>query len=214
MDQLGLPHDATRGEVNKTMGWDRRGGIDALFAQAGLERDMDVVNASQLADTMDSHRLAWYATSVSEEKGELMWSSLSRRYFQGKDTSVRPLRLDSRQMLLECAGEVGLDLKEAERVLDSDVYRAEIVDIVHKMHSSGINSIPVLVFEVEGTAQGSWMEDPRASSSAGEIDAKRMATFFMNSGCQGREIHHGSGNQASFREILLRLHEANNMDSL
>lgn len=214
MDELGLPRDAPRGAINKKMGWDRRGGIDVLFAQAGLDRDMDVVNMSQLSDTMDSHRLAWYATSVSDEKGELMWSSLSRRYFQGKDTTVRPLRLDSRQMLLECAKEVGLDMKEAERVLDSDVYRAEITAAVKHMHTAGLNSIPCLVFEVEGVAQGSWLEDPRVASDTAGIDPKQLAEHFIDSALQGREIHHGSGNKAAFREIFLRLHETSSVASL
>eukprot|EP00927_Polykrikos_kofoidii_P039469 TRINITY_DN33849_c0_g1_i1.p1 TRINITY_DN33849_c0_g1~~TRINITY_DN33849_c0_g1_i1.p1 ORF type:complete len:252 (+),score=45.41 TRINITY_DN33849_c0_g1_i1:183-938(+) len=208
MDELGLPRDATRGEVNKKMGWDRKGGIDVLFAQAGLERDMDVVNMSQISDTMNSHRLAWYATSVSDEKGELMWSALSRRYFQGKDTAVRPLRLDSRAMLLECASEVGLDPVEAERVLDGDDYRAEITDTVERMHAAGLQSIPVLCFEVEGVAQGSWLDDPRVASDMAGIDPKQLARNFKASGLQGREIHHGSGSMAAFRELLLRLHES------
>lgn len=170
----------------KKMGWDKPGaGIDVLFGNAGIERDMDVVNNVQYADTMDSHRLAWYARSVDVEKGELMWRALSRRYFQGKDTQIRPIRLDNRAMLLECAAEVGLDLKEAERVLDSDIYRAEIEDIVEKMHTFGINSIPVLCFEVDGIAQGSWLENPES---------------------RGRVFHHGSGNPAEFRDIFQQLH--------
>jgi len=179
--QLRLPPDAPRSEVMRKMGYN----ISPAFDNAGIDRDLDVANNVQYADTMDSHRLAWYASSVDAEKGERMWRALSRRYFQGKDTEIRPIRLDSRAMLLECAEEVGLDLKEAERVLDSDVYRAEILDVVEKMHAAGIDSIPVLCFEVDGIAQGSWLENPRS---------------------RGRIIHHGSGDKSEFRRIFQRLH--------
>jgi len=179
--ELGLPADAPRSKVMKKMGWDHA----TIFENAGIDRDMDVANNIQYADTMDSHRLAWYATSVDPEKGELMWKALSRRYFQGKDTQVRPIRLDSRPLLLECAEEVGLDLDEAKRVLDSRIYRDAILEVVEKMHAAGINSIPVLCFEVDGIAEGSWLENPTS---------------------RGRIIHHGSGNKADFCCIFRKLH--------
>lgn len=205
MDELGLPHNATRGEVCKKMGWDK-GGIWDLFAQAGLDRNVEVCNMGQYADTMDSHRLAWYAATESLEKGELMWRALSRRYFQGKDTAIRPIRLDNREMLLECAKEAGLDLEQATRVLDSDAYRAEILDVVRAMQAAGINSIPVLVFEVEGLAAGSWMQDARVPSAAGDMNPRALAKLSVSPACRGREIHHGSGNKAAFKEIFQRLH--------
>jgi predicted DsbA family dithiol-disulfide isomerase len=185
MKELGLPPDAPRSHVMKKMGWDRPGGIDVLFQNAGIDRNMEVANNVQYADTMDSHRLAWYATSIDAEKGELMWRALSRRYFEGRDTEIRPIRLDSRQLLLECAEEVGLDLQEAERVLDSDVYRKEILEVVDAIHAVGIDSIPVLCFEVEGVAEGSWLEHPKS---------------------RGRVFHHGSGNQGEFRNTFQQLH--------
>lgn len=207
MDEIGLPHDAPRGQVLQKMGWDK-GGIWDLFEQAGLDRDVEVCNTGQYSDTMNSHRLAWHAASISNEKGELMWKALSRRYFQGKDTAIRPIRLDSRPMLLECAEEVGLDLTECQRVLDSDMYRKDIVDCVQQMHAAGINSIPVLIFEIHGLAKGSWMQDPRVCSRAAEVDPQRLARIASETSYFGREIHHGSGNMESFRSILLRLRNA------
>lgn len=207
MEEIGLPHDAPRGQVLTKMGWDK-GGIWELFERAGLDRDVEACNMGQYSDTMNSHRLAWYASTVSNEKGELMWKALSRRYFQGKDTALRPIRLDSRAMLLECAHEVGLDQMECERILDSDAYRAEIVDCVERMHAAGVNSIPVLIFEVDGLAKGPWMKDPRAASKATELDPKRLAKLNSDPACFGREIQHGSGSRDGFRAILMRLHNA------
>lgn len=181
--QLGLRPDAPRSQIIDVLGHTQM--YDVLFQNAGIDRDMDAANNVQYSDTMDSQRLAMYAASVDAEKGELMWRALSRRYFQGKDTQIRPIRLDSRRLLLECAAEVGLDLEKAERMLDSDVYRKEIVEMVEKMHSGGIHSIPVLCFEVDGVAEGSWLE---------------------NSKSRGRLIHHGSGSSTEFHQILMQLH--------
>jgi len=186
LKELGLPPDAPRAQVMKKMGWDKPGGLDVLFENAGIERNMDAVNDVQYADTMDSHRLAWYATSVDAEKGELLWRALSRRYFEGRDTEIRPIRLDSRPLLLECAAEVGLNLRDAERVLDSDVYRKEILGVVEAMHAVGIDSIPVFCFEVDGIAEGHWLEHPKS---------------------RGRIFHHGSGNKADFRNVFQQLHK-------
>lgn len=188
--QLGLPADTPRKNVMQKMGWDSHakgggGGISDLFINAGIERDMDVANNVQYADTMDSQRLSWYARTVSPKQGERMWAALSRRYFEGKGTQIRPIRLDSRPLLLECAAEAGLDLAEAEKVLDSDVYRKEIEEIVERMHAAGINSIPVLCFEVDGVAEGDWLQNPKS---------------------RGRFIHHGSGNKDEFRHIFKQLH--------
>lgn len=185
MDSIGLPHNAPRREVAKKMGFNDDN-IDRLFAQAGLSpRDKAASDEKQFADTMDSHRLAWHAATVSPEKAELLWRALSRRYFLGKDTKVYPIRLDSREMLLECAEEVGLDLAAAQCVLDGDDHRQEIVAVVRQMHEAGINSIPVLIFEVEGVACGSWMQSRQE---------------------MGREVHHGSGSMQEFRAIFQRLH--------
>lgn len=179
----GVPRNATREEAfPKCFGPHVIPKMNNLFKQAGLEAYW----GSGFSDTMDSHRLAWYASIVSAEKGELFWGATSRRFFEGKDTKIRgTINLDNHEMLMECAEEVGLDLKESQRVLSSDMYRDEIWDVVHQMQAAGINSIPVLVFEVDGVVQDSWltMRD-----------------------CKGRVIHHGSGNKAEFSSVLQQLH--------
>lgn len=149
---LGFDRDAPRGEVmKKAFGGPRvLEQLDKLNVQAGLSPSY--WNA-QFADTMDSHRLAMYAAAVSPVKGEAFWKATSRRYFEGKDTQISPIRLDSHEMLMECAAEAGLDLQKARKVLESDMYRNEVWQTVRQMHQAGINSIPVLIFEVDGVSK-------------------------------------------------------------
>jgi len=181
--KAGVPRNATRAEAfPKCFGPHVIPKMDQLFEQSGLKAYW----GSGFSDTMDSHRLAWYASIVSPEKGELFWRATSRRFFEGRDTKIRDMiNLDNREMLMECAEEAGLDLTESQRVLNSDMYRDEIWDVVHQMQAAGINSIPVLIFEVDGVVQDSWM---------------------TMQNCQGRVIHHGSGNKTEFCEVLQRLH--------
>lgn len=151
MDELGLPRDASRLEVPKKMGWvdaQNNSGIDDLFSQAGIPREdcRDARIRGQISDTMDSHRLAWYAETVGKQ--EAVWDALSRKYFQGKTDQPR-IRLADRALLMEVAAEAGLDAAETTRVLDDQsAYRQEIKSVVQKMQSQGINSIPVFIFTI------------------------------------------------------------------
>merc|ERR1712232_941413 len=133
--------------------------FDNLAAQSGLSpRNKDVTDHRISTSTWAAHRLCQYAATESNEKGEMMWIALSRRWFMGKDTEIRPIRLDSREMLLECAEFAGLNMVNAKRVLDGEIISdADIHREVKKVHAAGIHSIPQLVFEVDGLAKGHWL---------------------------------------------------------
>ena len=175
----GLPTDATRGEVAEAMGWKQKGDegrIGPLFRRVGLTPYW----GAQEADTMDSHRLAWFAHTLHPETGERLWRALSERYFEGKRTDIRPIRLDNHELLLECAEEAGIDRAEARRVLSSGAYEDEVLSAFRDVQKLGINSIPVLIFQVSGL-----------SESHG-----------------GRLVHHGSGSPEEYRRVLEQLHAA------
>jgi len=102
------------------------------------------------------------------------------------DSSCAP---DGRDLLTECAEDAGLNMQNVEKVLNGEIISVkEIEDQVHRVHAVGINSIPHIVFEVQGLAQGSWRENPALQ------DNKYRAT------------HHGSGSKKSFKALLQQLH--------
>lgn len=163
------------------------------MAQAGLSpRNTKVTDQRIMRDTMPAHRLAQYAALYeSNEKGERMWFALSRRWFMGKDTEIHPVRLDGRDLLLECAEYAGLDMANVERVLNGEIISVrEIQEQVERVHAQGVHSIPLVVFEVQGLADGAWKEDPSLQRT------------------EYRSIHHGSGNKAAFRDVLVQLDRA------
>lgn len=186
---LGLPNDAPRWKVAEIRGLasqDRQ--TDMLYAQAGLSpRNLEGTETKVWTETLTAHRLAQYAASIAPEKGEIVWTALSRRFFEGKDTAIRPIRLDSMPLLLECAELAGLDLEETRKVLESDAFAAECLQAIDEVHAAGIHSIPLFVIEAKGKAKGNWL---RAGPS------------------QYRELHHGSGNKDTFKAILTRMRKA------
>lgn len=191
--KYGLPPDADNLAVTKAKypdDWQTRGQFfDRLAAESGLSpRNKDVTDHRISTSTMQAHRLCQYAATESNEKGEKMWIALSRRWFMGKDTEIRPIRLDSRELLLECAELAGLDMVNANRVLNGEIISAASIDNeVRKVHAAGIHSIPQLVFEVDGLAPGHWLTAPES---------------------QYRIIHGGSGSKETMKACLAKLHRA------
>lgn len=184
---MGLPNDAPRWKVKQIRGMNDAP-IDALYAQAGLSpRNLEGTETKVWTETMTAHRLAQYAASISPEKGEIVWTALSRRFFEGKDTSIRPIRLDDHALLLECAELAGLDLSEVRTLLASNRLEAEINDSVAQVHAAGIHAIPLFVIEAQGLATGSWL-------------TLRESRY--------RKFHQGSGNKASFRAMIEQVRAA------
>jgi|EP01043_Picozoa_sp_COSAG02_P018541 predicted DsbA family dithiol-disulfide isomerase len=181
LETLDLPVDATKADVAKKTGRDS-GSIRKLFRECGLHPDWDRVSGpgSGYSDTLDSHRLAWYAATVG--KGEEVWNELSRRYFEGKPA---PMVLGSRKQLLEVARVSGLDVSETKRVLESGQFTEEVKADDRQMRLQGIEGIPVMHFDVVGT---------------GRDDPLRGALPHVRTD--------GSRSSAEFRAVFEQLHQA------
>ena len=67
-----------------------------------------------------------------------MWRALSERYFEGKHTQIRPIRLDSHELLLECAEEAGMERDDAQRVLNSGAYEDEVLASFNDILKMGV----------------------------------------------------------------------------
>jgi len=181
---IGVPSDATRYDVAQKI-WGGTDMMNKLFLSAG--RDARNGWGSQYSDSMDSHRLAYWAATISHEAGEKVWNAIGERYFEGRhavEGSSTAVTLADHGMLLQCAADAGLDLERAEQVLSTDEYRKEVQDMVAQVKASGVQSIPVITFQVEREGQS-----PMTLT------------------------HHGSGNKADFRSILEKLHAATAQDA-
>lgn len=187
--KMGFPPNTERGQLEDAgkMGGKGDAQIDGLYAESGLSpRNKEATRRKIWTDTMPAHKLAQYAATESFDKGEKVWWTLGQNFFMGKETDIRPIRLDDMQLLMEVAEKAGLNLDAARNVLETEAFEQEIVRKVDEVHRLGINSIPLLIFEVEERAPGAWT-------------SSRASPF--------RKVHHGSGNQKAFRAILEELHQ-------
>merc|ERR1712070_424282 len=160
--------------------------IDGLYAESGLSpRNKEATRRKIWTDTMPAHKLAQYAATESFDKGEKVWWTLGQNFFMGKETDIRPIRLDDTQLLMEVAEKAGLNLDAALNVLETSAFEQEILHKVDQVHGLGIHSIPLLIFEVEERVQGSWTSGGKSKF---------------------RKVHHGSGNAQAFRAVFEDLH--------
>lgn len=189
--KMGFPPNTERGQLEDAgkMGGQGDVQIDRLYAESGLSpRNKEGTRRKIWTDTMPAHKLAQYAATESIEKGEAVWWTLGQNFFMGKETELRPIRLDDPQLLLEVAKKAGLNLESVSKILQTNALEPEILDKVDQVHAVGINSIPLLVLEVEELAPGHWLSHGQGSKF--------------------RKIHHGSGNKQIFRSLLEELHQA------
>ncbi|ELP83875.1 hypothetical protein EIN_510940 [Entamoeba invadens IP1] len=88
--------------------------------------------------SLHCHRLMWYANTVGKG-GELMGIFFEMNYEEGKNLSVK-------KGLMEAAERCGLDLKEAENIIDDQsVNKREVLNEYHKWSEDGVGGVPFFI---------------------------------------------------------------------
>ena len=94
---------------------------------------------SRIYNTFDAHRLLHWAETVSLVKQKALKEALFSSYFTDGQSP------GSHEVLLLVAGQVGLDVAEAQAVLSTDQYTAE-VRAQHQFYAEqGIRSVPAVI---------------------------------------------------------------------
>lgn len=96
---------------------------------------------SRIYNTFDAHRLLHWAGTLGGERQRALKHSLFEAYFsEQRDPS-------DRVVLIEAAGEAGLDRAAATEVLESDRYAAEVRDAEHLWQRRGVHSVPAIIVD-------------------------------------------------------------------
>jgi predicted DsbA family dithiol-disulfide isomerase len=96
---------------------------------------------SRVWNTFDAHRLLHWAGLQDSAKQRALKHALLRAYHgEGRNPS-------SKDVLLELAKEVGLDVETARKVLESDAYTREVRDAEKFWLGNGINSVPAVIID-------------------------------------------------------------------
>ena len=94
---------------------------------------------SRIYNTFDAHRLLHWAETVSLVKQKALKEALFSAYFTDGQSP------GSHEVLLLVAGQVGLDVAEAQAVLSTDQYTAEVRAQQQFYAEQGIRSVPAVI---------------------------------------------------------------------
>ena len=96
---------------------------------------------SRVWNTFDAHRLLHWAGLQDTAKQRALKHALLRAYHgDGRNPS-------SKDVLLELAKKVGLDIAAARSILESDTYTREVREAEEFWRSNGINSVPAVIID-------------------------------------------------------------------
>src|SRR5580698_7872068 len=109
--------------------------IRARGAELGFRFDMD--KRTRIYNTFDAHRLLHWA-GLEGKQLQLKQALFSAYFTEGAD----PSDLD---VLVAIAGQVGLNTVQAQRILDSGEYAAEVRARERFYASQGINGVPAVI---------------------------------------------------------------------
>ncbi|WP_206244356.1 DsbA family oxidoreductase [Novosphingobium terrae] len=110
----------------------------AIRERAGaLGFTMAMSEGSRIYNTFDAHRLLHWARE--EGKQQALKLALFAAYFtHGRDVS-------DHAVLVEVAGEVGLDAQRAQAILDGDTFASAVREEEALWRQRGINSVPAII---------------------------------------------------------------------
>ena len=94
---------------------------------------------SRIYNTFDAHRLLHWAATVGLDKQKALKEGLFAAYFTDGQSPA------SHDVLVRAAGQVGLDPAQAQAVLSSDLYAAEVRTQAQFYTDQGIRSVPAVI---------------------------------------------------------------------
>ena len=94
---------------------------------------------SRIYNTFDAHRLLHWAETISLDKQKALKEALFSAYFSDGQSPA------SHDVLVRVAGQVGLDVVQAQAVLSSDMYAAEVRQQAQFYTGQGIRSVPAVI---------------------------------------------------------------------
>ena len=125
--------------------------IQAMGAEDDLTFDFEAIEVAP--NTADAHRLILWAQDQSPDTADALATALFRAYFtEGRNVSTA-------DVLVDCAGEVGLDVDRARTLLDNDDYAEAVRKSQQQAQQRGITGVPCYVFEDQHALTGAQPSD-------------------------------------------------------
>jgi len=108
----------------------------------------DLQKRDRIYNTFDAHRLLhWAGEQGATQQLALKHALLQAYHGEGRDVS-------DRDVLVAIAAAAGLDAGEAQRILASDTYAAQVREREHFYQQRGIRAVPSVIFNDRHLVQG------------------------------------------------------------
>jgi len=137
-------------------GWSRAQRMFERVQEMGAEVDLsfDFESIDVAPNTADAHRLVLWAEEQSgEETADAAATALFQAYFtEGRNVS-------DPDVLVNCAGTVGLDTDAAQDLLDGDTYAEDVRESQTQAQRRGITGVPCYVFDDRHAVTGAQPTD-------------------------------------------------------
>ncbi|MES1190284.1 MAG: DsbA family oxidoreductase [Steroidobacter sp.] len=121
---------------------------DMLY-QRGKEVGFEFGRRDHIWNTFDAHRLLYWADQLDKSGAQFALKKALLRAYHGEAKNP-----SDRDVLLQAVAAVNLDTQEAQRILSSDLYAAEVHQLEHQWQRSGINAVPSMVINQRHLLQG------------------------------------------------------------
>lgn len=109
---------------------------------------IDLQKRDHIYNTFDAHRLLhWAGESGAAQQHALKRALLQAYHGEGRNVSER-------DTLVAIAREAGLDVAEAERILETDTFAAQVREREHFYQERGIRAVPSVIFNDRHLVQG------------------------------------------------------------
>ena len=141
----------------------------AVIRQRGAEVGFAFGTRSRVWNTFDAHRLLCWAEGEGEGRQRALKHALLAAYHgQGRNPS-------DPEVLLDLAGQAGLDVDRARQILAGDEFAAEVRERERFWQSAGIQSVPAIVIDrrhlISGGQPPQVFEDALRRIAAGSATA-------------------------------------------
>ena len=124
------------------------------IAQVGQEEGIDFNYKTTLfTNSFDAHRLVKFTLTKNSSVVEKLHELLFKAYF------VDNKKLADKNVLLDIAGQVGMDLDEVNEMLDGDEYKDEVLLDEKTAYQLGIHAVPYFIFENKYVVPGALSTD-------------------------------------------------------
>ena len=150
-------------ELNPTLAPEGEDTVKYLAAKYGISREQIARNQAGIRDrgaavgftfgqrervwnTFDAHRLLCWAETAGHQR-ELKHALLKAYHTEGRNPGAHGV-------LLELAGEVGLDVEAARGILAGDAYAGEVRERERHWQRAGISAVPSVIVDQRHLIQG------------------------------------------------------------